>query len=100
MSSRLPAVLLRVRHIGPRRAQRLVDGLGWDWFALIDTDPERVFATLRGLGRRRARVAADSWRAQLADAQPDATRTSTHGAGVSGGVGACDHERCRCAAQP
>jgi hypothetical protein len=54
-------MLLAVRHIGPRRAQRLVDGLGDRWAELIDADPERVFGTLRGMGRRRARIAAVSW---------------------------------------
>ena len=48
--------------IGPRRARRLLDGLGAGWAATIDADPERVFATLRGMGRRRAREAADAWR--------------------------------------
>jgi hypothetical protein len=62
----LPKVLLSVCHIGPRRAQRLIDGLGPEWDALIDADPERVFDTLRGLGSRKARVAAQSWRATQA----------------------------------
>jgi hypothetical protein len=58
----LPKLLLSVTHIGPRRARRLVDGLGEDWLALIDADPERAFGTLRGMGSRRAQVAARSWR--------------------------------------
>jgi Helix-hairpin-helix domain len=58
----LPELLLSVTHIGPRRARRLVDGLGEDWLALLDLDPERTFSTLRGMGRRRARIAARSWR--------------------------------------
>jgi hypothetical protein len=58
----VPDLLLSVTHIGPRRARRLVDGLGEDWLAALDADPERVFATLRGMGRRRARIAARSWR--------------------------------------
>jgi hypothetical protein len=53
---------LSVTHIGPRRARRLVDGLGEDWLMLLDADPERAFATLRGMGSRRAQVAARSWR--------------------------------------
>jgi hypothetical protein len=57
----LPRVLLAVRHIGPRRARRLIDGLGNDWRALLDQEPERVFGTLRGLGPRQARAAAESW---------------------------------------
>jgi hypothetical protein len=56
-----PKTLLAVVHIGPRRARRLVEGLGDEWEAIVDTDPERVFATLRGLGARRARSAAASW---------------------------------------
>jgi hypothetical protein len=57
-----PSLLLSVRHIGPRRAERLVDGLGDRWADLIGADPERVFGTLRGMGRRRASIAAVSWR--------------------------------------
>jgi hypothetical protein len=49
-------------HVGPRRARRLLDGLGDDWLPLLDADAERVFATLRGMGRRRATMAARSWR--------------------------------------
>jgi hypothetical protein len=58
----VPKLLLSVMHIGPRRARRLLDGLGSDWLALLDVDPERTFSTLRGMGSRRARVAARSWR--------------------------------------
>jgi hypothetical protein len=61
VSEALPQLLLSVAHIGPRRARRLIEGLGDDWASLIDVDPERVFGTLRGLGRRRARIAAASW---------------------------------------
>lgn len=57
-----PQLLLSVTHIGPRRARRLVDGLGEDWIALLDADPVRAFATLRGMGRGRAQIAARSWR--------------------------------------
>jgi exodeoxyribonuclease V alpha subunit len=67
-------LLLSIRHIGPRRAQRLVDGLGDRWVELIDADPERVFGTLRGIGRRRARVAAASWRELTSTAAPDRDR--------------------------
>jgi hypothetical protein len=58
----VPKLLLSVKHIGPRRARRLIDGLGEDWLEIIDADPERAFATLRGMGSRRAQVAARSWR--------------------------------------
>jgi hypothetical protein len=62
MSDVVPELLLSIVHIGPRRARRLLDGLGAGWASTIDADPERVFATLRGMGRRRAREAADAWR--------------------------------------
>ena len=74
MSRAVPLMLLSVRHIGPRRAQRLVDGLGDRWVELIDADPERVFGTLRGMGRRRARIAAASWREVTSPAAPDGDR--------------------------
>jgi hypothetical protein len=67
----MPPMLLSVRYIGPRRAQRLVDGLGDRWVELIDADPERVFGTLRGMGRRRARIAAASWRELTGPAAAD-----------------------------
>jgi hypothetical protein len=55
-------MLLAVRDIGPRRAQRLLDALGDDWRDLVDLAPERVFGTLRGMGVARASAAARSWR--------------------------------------
>jgi hypothetical protein len=58
----LPSILLAVRYIGPRRARRLLDALGDDWRDLLDTAPERVFRTLRGVGIVQARAAAQSWR--------------------------------------
>jgi hypothetical protein len=67
-------MLLSVRHIGPRRAQRLIDGLGDRWVELIDADPERVFGTLRGMGRRRAGIAAASWRDLTRPAGADGDR--------------------------
>lgn len=104
VSSVAALLLLLVRHIGPRRAQRLVDGLGDHWSELIDAEPERVFGTLRGMGTRRARMAAASWRelacSQAAEPRPigrsaraapvscsggqDVLRRSTHAAGPSG----------------
>ena len=74
VSRAVPVMLLSVRHIGPRRAQRLVDGLGVRWVELIDADPERVFGTLRGMGRRRARIAAASWRELTSSAAADRDR--------------------------
>jgi hypothetical protein len=73
MSDALPESLTSIVHIGPRRARRLLDGLGAGWASTIDADPERVFATLRGMGRRRAREAADGWR------QLRAVDVGTHG---------------------
>lgn len=58
----LPSRLLAARHIGPRRARRLLNALGPDWQTLLDAAPERVFGTLRGIGPRQASEAADSWR--------------------------------------
>ena len=74
VSRAVPLMLLSVRHIGPRRAERLVDGLGDRWVELIDADPERVFGTLRGMGRRRARIAAASWRELTSPAAADGDR--------------------------
>jgi hypothetical protein len=79
MSTALPELLLCVRHIGPRRAQRLIDGLGTDWFELIDANPERVFATLRGVGERQARAAGASWRGHRA------ARSASSAGGAPGG---------------
>ena len=67
----LPPDLLAVRHIGPRRARRLIDGLGEDWERLVDQNPQRVFGTLRGVGPVQAAAASESW----------ATRSSASAAG-------------------
>jgi hypothetical protein len=56
-----PPILVAVRHIGPRRARRLILALGAEWRALVRLTPARVFGTLRGVGPRQAREAADSW---------------------------------------
>jgi hypothetical protein len=61
VSDVLPELLLSLPNIGPRRARRLLIGLGDEWTMIIDSDPERVFGTLRGLGQRRAKIAATSW---------------------------------------
>src|SRR6476469_6797786 len=63
----VPPTLLSVRHIGPRRARRLVNALGPGWQATVRADPERVFATLRGVGPRQAAIAAASWNALAAE---------------------------------
>jgi helix-hairpin-helix protein len=72
---KLPAALLAVRYIGPRRARRLIDALGSDWEALLNQAPVRVFGTLRGVGPRQARAAAQSWRsgASLREGRDDTT---------------------------
>jgi exodeoxyribonuclease V alpha subunit len=57
----LRALLVRVRHVGAKRAQRLIDTYGSaDVLDTIDTDPETAFAGT-GLRGRRAREAASSW---------------------------------------
>ena len=57
-----PPILLDVRHIGPRRARRLIGALGADWRAVVALRPARVFGTLRGVVPRQAQEAAASWR--------------------------------------
>jgi exodeoxyribonuclease V alpha subunit len=55
------AYLKRVKHIGSRRAEQLVERFGFeDLFELIDADPAAAFAAV-GLRAGRARAAADSW---------------------------------------
>jgi exodeoxyribonuclease V alpha subunit len=57
----LRALLVRVRHVGAKRAQRLIDTYGsGSVLDTIDTDPETAFAGT-GLRGRRAREAASSW---------------------------------------
>src|SRR3954471_16244098 len=63
----LPASLLAVRHIGPRRARRLIDALGSEWEPLLNQAPERVFRTLRGIGPQQARASANAWRTRPRD---------------------------------
>ena len=55
------AYLKRVKHIGSRRAERLVERYGFeDLFDVIDADPPAAFASV-GLRAGRARTAAESW---------------------------------------
>ncbi len=57
----LRALLIRVRHVGGKRAQRLIDTYGAaDVLDAIDRDPETAFAGT-GLRGRRMREAATSW---------------------------------------
>jgi exodeoxyribonuclease V alpha subunit len=59
----LAALLMRVKHVGPKRAERLVKRFGADGaLEAIDRDPVRAFASA-GLRHERARQAADSWEA-------------------------------------
>ena len=62
IADELPSMLLAVRHIGPRRARRLIDALGADWRWCVELAPERVFGTVRGIGAHQAQEAAESWR--------------------------------------
>jgi exodeoxyribonuclease V alpha subunit len=58
----LAVYLRRVRHVGPRRAQALIDRHGAEAvFDAIDSDPETAFAQV-GLRGDRAAQAARSWR--------------------------------------
>ena len=55
------AYLKRVKHIGSRRAERLVERYGVeDLFEVIDADPSSAFAAV-GLRAGRAQAAAESW---------------------------------------
>ncbi|MFL5957542.1 MAG: AAA family ATPase [Solirubrobacterales bacterium] len=56
------AYLQRVRHVGARRAQRLLDAYGEGVLDAIDADPGHAFAAA-GLSGRRAAEAAASWEA-------------------------------------
>jgi exodeoxyribonuclease V alpha subunit len=55
-------VLRSVRHLGPRKAEELVDKYGVDGvFAEIDKDPQKTFVKLPGLGLVKGREAAAAW---------------------------------------
>jgi exodeoxyribonuclease V alpha subunit len=55
------AYLKRIKHIGSRRAEQLVERYGFeDLFEVIDADPASAFAAV-GLRAGRARAAAESW---------------------------------------
>jgi exodeoxyribonuclease V alpha subunit len=60
------AYLTTLRHIGPARAERLVEEHGESVLGAIAADPEAVFASLRGLSARQAAAAAESWHASRA----------------------------------
>jgi exodeoxyribonuclease V alpha subunit len=60
------AYLTSLRHIGPARAERLVDEHGEGVLATIAADPLRAFASLRGVSESQAAAAAESWHASRA----------------------------------
>ncbi|HEU4906315.1 MAG TPA: ATP-dependent RecD-like DNA helicase [Solirubrobacterales bacterium] len=60
------AYLTTLRHIGPARAERLVDEHGESVLGAIAADPAGVFAGLRGVSAEQAAAAAESWHASRA----------------------------------
>ncbi|HSS04605.1 MAG TPA: ATP-dependent RecD-like DNA helicase [Solirubrobacterales bacterium] len=60
------AYLTTLRHIGPARAERLVDEHGEEVLGAIAADPAGVFAGLRGVSEEQAIAAAESWHASRA----------------------------------
>jgi exodeoxyribonuclease V alpha subunit len=60
------AYLTTLRHIGPTRAERLVDEHGEGVLGAIAADPVGVFGLLRGVSAKQATAAADSWHASRA----------------------------------
>jgi len=55
------AYLTSLRHIGPARAERLVDEHGEGVLGTIGADPIRVFGSLSGVSAKQASAAAESW---------------------------------------
>jgi exodeoxyribonuclease V alpha subunit len=60
------AYLTSLRHIGPARAERLVDEHGEGVLGAIAADPAAVFGSLRGVSSTQASAAAESWHASRA----------------------------------
>ena len=60
------AYLTTLRHIGPARAERLVDEYGEGVLGAIAADPHGVFRSLRGVSEDQAAAAAESWHASRA----------------------------------
>jgi exodeoxyribonuclease V alpha subunit len=60
------AYLTTLRHIGPARAERLVDEHGEGVLGAIAADPASVFGGLRGVSTTQAAAATDSWHASRA----------------------------------
>jgi exodeoxyribonuclease V alpha subunit len=60
------AYLTSLRHIGPARAERLVDEHGEGVLGAIAADPAGVFSGLRGVSAAQAAAATESWHASRA----------------------------------
>lgn len=60
------AYLATLKHIGPARAERLVDAHGDEVMEVIAADPVTVFSALSGLSREKAESTAESWYASRA----------------------------------
>ncbi len=60
------AYLTTLRHIGPARAERLVEEHGEGVLAAIAADPHRAFSSLRGVSADQAAAATESWHASRA----------------------------------
>jgi exodeoxyribonuclease V alpha subunit len=60
------AYLTTLRHIGPARAERLVEEHGEGVLGAIAADPAGVFAALRGVSAGQAAAATESWHASRA----------------------------------
>jgi exodeoxyribonuclease V alpha subunit len=60
------AYLTTLRHIGPTRAERLLDEHGEGVLGAIAADPIGVFGALRGVSEAQAAAAAESWHASRA----------------------------------
>jgi exodeoxyribonuclease V alpha subunit len=60
------AYLTSLRHIGPARAERLVDEHGEGVLGAIAADPRAVFGSLRGISIAQAEAVTESWHASRA----------------------------------
>ena len=60
------AYLTSLRHIGPARAERLVEEHGEAVLGTIAADPAGVFGSLSGVSAKQASAAAESWHASRA----------------------------------
>ena len=60
------AYLTTLRYIGPARAEQLLERHGDDVLEVIAANPHSTFSRLRGLSRRQAEAATDSWHASRA----------------------------------